>query len=102
MVEGCETGLQLIDGLKAELGDYYLWWATRADLNRRLGRWDDAAEAYREALRRVSNGAGNNDFCGGASIKPKPRPPVIHRFLSRGHLKPWPARAAIAAGAFAD
>jgi RNA polymerase sigma-70 factor (ECF subfamily) len=57
MVEGCEAGLRLIDALKAELGDYYLWWAARADLNRRLKRWDDAAQAYREALIRVANGA---------------------------------------------
>jgi RNA polymerase sigma-70 factor (ECF subfamily) len=57
MVEGCEAGLLLIDALKADLGDYYLWWATRADLNRRLKRWNDAAEAYREALIRVSNGS---------------------------------------------
>jgi RNA polymerase sigma-70 factor (ECF subfamily) len=57
MVEGCEAGLNLIDALKADLGDYYLWWATRADLDRRLQRWEEAAEAYREALSRVSNGA---------------------------------------------
>lgn len=57
MVEGCEAALRLIDGLQEDLGDYYLWWATRADLTRRLHRYDEAAEAYRQALRRVSNGA---------------------------------------------
>lgn len=50
MVEGYEAGLHLIDTLRGELGDYYLWWATRADLYRRLGRWDDAQAAYRQAL----------------------------------------------------
>jgi RNA polymerase sigma-70 factor (ECF subfamily) len=57
MVEGCEAALRLTDTLKDELGDYYLWWATRADLTRRLNRLDEAAEAYRQALSRVSNGA---------------------------------------------
>jgi RNA polymerase sigma-70 factor, ECF subfamily len=57
MVEGCEAALHLIDALQGDLGDYYLWWATRADLTRRLRRFDEAAEAYRQALSRVSNGA---------------------------------------------
>ena len=57
MVEGCEAALRLTDALKDDLGDYYLWWATRADFARRLNRLEEAAEAYREALSRVSNGA---------------------------------------------
>jgi RNA polymerase sigma-70 factor, ECF subfamily len=57
MVDGCERALQLIDALKDDLGDYYLWWATRADFFRRLNRFEEAAAAYREALNRVSNGA---------------------------------------------
>jgi len=57
MVEGCEAALRLTDALQGDLGDYYLWWATRADLTRRLRRYDEAAEAYRQALSRVSNGA---------------------------------------------
>jgi RNA polymerase sigma-70 factor, ECF subfamily len=57
MVEGCEAALRLIDALREDLSDYYLWWAARADFARRLNRVDEAAEAYREALSRVSNGA---------------------------------------------
>jgi RNA polymerase sigma-70 factor (ECF subfamily) len=52
MADGPEQGLQLIDSLhaRAELQDYYLLWAARADLLRRLKRWEDAAASYREAL----------------------------------------------------
>jgi RNA polymerase sigma-70 factor, ECF subfamily len=57
MVEGCEAALRLTDALREDLSDYYLWWATRADFARRLNRLDEAGEAYREALARVSNGA---------------------------------------------
>lgn len=57
MVEGCEAALRMTDALREDLGDYYLWWATRADFARRLNRLDEAREAYREALARVSNGA---------------------------------------------
>jgi RNA polymerase sigma-70 factor (ECF subfamily) len=57
MVEGCEAALHVIDALREDLSDYYLWWATRADFARRLNRLDEAGEAYREALSRVSNGA---------------------------------------------
>lgn len=48
MAEGPERGLQLIDGL--ELGRYHLFHSARADLMRRLGRYEEAAGAYREAL----------------------------------------------------
>jgi RNA polymerase sigma-70 factor, ECF subfamily len=52
MADGPEQGLLLIDSLHArgELGDYYLLWAARADLLRRLERWEEAAVSYREAL----------------------------------------------------
>ncbi|HUH64383.1 MAG TPA: RNA polymerase sigma factor, partial [Terracidiphilus sp.] len=48
MASGCEAGLQLIDELegRGELRGYYLLPAARADLLRRLGRWDAAAQAY--------------------------------------------------------
>jgi RNA polymerase sigma-70 factor (ECF subfamily) len=46
--DGPEAGLALMDGL--ELDAYHLWHAARADLLRRLGRFDAAAAAYRAAL----------------------------------------------------
>ena len=52
-----ENGLRLLDTLESEgqLDDYYLLPATHADLLRRLGRWPEAAEAYRRALVIVGN-----------------------------------------------
>jgi RNA polymerase sigma-70 factor, ECF subfamily len=52
MSEGLERGLTLVDALDASgrLPRYALLAATRADLLRRLGRADEAASAYREAL----------------------------------------------------
>jgi RNA polymerase sigma-70 factor (ECF subfamily) len=48
MAYGPERGLELIDGV--ELPGYHLLHAARADLLRRLGRLEEAAAAYREAL----------------------------------------------------
>lgn len=47
------AGLALIDALldRGELVDYHRAHAVRADLNRRLGRIDEAAASYRRALR---------------------------------------------------
>ena len=52
MANGPERGLQIIDSIRArgELEDYHLLWAARADLLRRLGRWREAADSYRDAL----------------------------------------------------
>ena len=52
MAKGPAAGLELVEGLSASgaLSGYYLLPATRADLLRRLGRWEEAAESYREAL----------------------------------------------------
>jgi RNA polymerase sigma-70 factor, ECF subfamily len=52
MADGPAAGLALVDTLAGSeaLEGYHLLPATRADLLRRLGRTDDAAEAYREAL----------------------------------------------------
>jgi RNA polymerase sigma-70 factor (ECF subfamily) len=52
MAEGPEAGLELVSRLQAsgELPGYHLLPATRADLLRRLGRDQEAAAAYREAL----------------------------------------------------
>jgi RNA polymerase sigma-70 factor (ECF subfamily) len=52
MRDGPAAGLALVDAIleRGGLGEYYLAHATRADLNRRLGRVEDAREAYRRAL----------------------------------------------------
>jgi RNA polymerase sigma-70 factor (ECF subfamily) len=52
MAEGPDVGLAMITPLETDpsLERYHLLPATRADLLRRLGRHDDAAIAYREAL----------------------------------------------------
>jgi RNA polymerase sigma-70 factor, ECF subfamily len=47
-VEGPDTALTLVDGL--DLGGYYLFYAIRADLLRRLGRKAEAALAYEAAI----------------------------------------------------
>ena len=49
-----QRGLELIDGL-GELDGYAYLHAARADLLRRLGRADDAAESYRRALTLTEN-----------------------------------------------
>jgi len=52
MAQGPERGLAVVAALDAtgELAGYHLLPATRADLLRRLGRFDEAADAYRAAL----------------------------------------------------
>jgi RNA polymerase sigma-70 factor (ECF subfamily) len=57
MRDGPLAALPLIDELAAtrELRDYHLLPAARADLLRRLGRYREAIDAYREALALVGN-----------------------------------------------
>ena len=57
MAEGPEHGLRLLDALetKGRFHDYHLLPAARADLLRRIERWSEAAEAYRQALAMVEN-----------------------------------------------
>ncbi|GAA4733997.1 RNA polymerase sigma factor [Phytohabitans rumicis] len=57
MVDGPATGLALLDELVDDrrLAGYHLLPAARADLLRRLGRRDEAVEAYRQALELVGN-----------------------------------------------
>lgn len=52
-----EEGLALLDELeeRGELSEFHLLPAARADLLRRLGKLDDAAEAYRRALTLATN-----------------------------------------------
>jgi RNA polymerase sigma-70 factor, ECF subfamily len=57
MADGPAVGLALIERLarSGELDGYYLLHSARADLLRRLGRWDAAAVSYRRALGSVTN-----------------------------------------------
>jgi RNA polymerase sigma-70 factor (ECF subfamily) len=59
MTEGPERGLALIDALDArgELADYHWVPAARADLLARLGRGDEAAQAYDRAIALATNDA---------------------------------------------
>ena len=59
MSEGAERGLALIDSLLArgELENYQLVYSARADLLRRLGRWEEALDAYGSALALTSQGS---------------------------------------------
>ncbi len=52
-VEGPGAGLRLVDDL--DLDGYYLFYAIRADLLRRLGRESEAATAYEAAITRTDN-----------------------------------------------
>ncbi len=57
MAEGPSSALALIAALETQgdLAGYHLLPAARADLLRREGRWNEAAEAYRQALSLVAN-----------------------------------------------
>jgi RNA polymerase sigma-70 factor, ECF subfamily len=55
MAEGPARGLELVQGLGGELDGYHLFHAARADLLRRLGRSDEAADAYRRAAALAAN-----------------------------------------------
>ena len=50
MAEGAEVGLQLLLRLEAQAGDFYPYHAARADLLRRTGQREAAADAYTRAL----------------------------------------------------
>jgi RNA polymerase sigma-70 factor, ECF subfamily len=58
MADGPAAGLALVDDLATggSLDAYFLLPATRADLLRRLGRREEAAASYRDALRMVATG----------------------------------------------
>jgi len=58
MARGPAAGLRLVEelGESGALAEHHLYWSARADLLRRLGRQDEAAAAYAEALRRVAVG----------------------------------------------
>jgi RNA polymerase sigma-70 factor (ECF subfamily) len=48
-VEGPEAGLRIVAQLSASLGNFRYWHSTKADLLRRLGRFDEARDAYLQA-----------------------------------------------------
>lgn len=57
MAQGLEPALEIIDKLAAgnDLENYHLLHATRADLLRRLGSYEDAAKSYARALELATN-----------------------------------------------
>lgn len=57
MSEGPERGLKLIEaaGATGDLDNYYLYHSSKADLLRRLKRFDEAATAYTRALQLTDN-----------------------------------------------
>jgi RNA polymerase sigma-70 factor (ECF subfamily) len=59
MSQGPAEGLRLLDALEERkvLPDYYLLPSARADLLRRMKRWEEAETAYEQALSLTSNGA---------------------------------------------
>lgn len=56
-LDGPHVALALVDELAAPLASYHAFHATRADLLRRLGRSDDAREAYDRAIHLTGNAA---------------------------------------------
>ena len=64
MLRGPADGLALIDELAPALDGYHLLHSTRAELLRRLGSADDAAQAYRRALELAPREA-ERDFLAG-------------------------------------
>jgi RNA polymerase sigma-70 factor (ECF subfamily) len=56
MASGAAEGLRMIESIRVrnDLDGYHLMWAARADLLRRLERWDEAADSYRQALALVT------------------------------------------------
>jgi RNA polymerase sigma-70 factor, ECF subfamily len=55
MVESPEAALVLLDAIAVDLDNYHLFHATRADLFRRSGAIEAAAQSYRQALTLVTN-----------------------------------------------
>ncbi|WP_341530239.1 RNA polymerase sigma factor [Nostoc sp. UHCC 0302] len=55
MVDSPQTALGLIDGLASQLDGYHLFYAARAELLRRIGAYQEAAQSYTLALALVTN-----------------------------------------------
>ena len=56
-LDGPEVALALVDRLADVLGEYHLYYATRADLLRRLGRAAESRAAYDRAIELAGNSA---------------------------------------------
>ena len=54
-VAGPVPAMEELDALRQELDGYHLYWATRAELLRRFGRLDEAADADRRAIELTDN-----------------------------------------------
>lgn len=55
MVDSPQTAIELMDALTTELDAYHLFHAARADLLRRVGDSEAAAQSYTRALSIVTN-----------------------------------------------
>ena len=70
-VAGPVPAMEELDALRAELDGYHLYWATRAELLRRFGRLDEAADADRRAIELTDNPSER------ALLETRLEPPVI-------------------------
>ncbi len=68
-VDGPAAALALVDALALE--GYHPWWATRGDLLERLGRREEAAEAFARAAEMTENEAERRYLEGRARFRPK-------------------------------
>ena len=76
-VDGPAVALDLVDGLApANLGGYYLFYAVRADLLRRLGRTAEAGAAYETAIAQAGNSAERGYLTQAKERLPRDQPPV--------------------------
>jgi RNA polymerase sigma-70 factor (ECF subfamily) len=85
MADGPAAGLELVDALGGEPAGYHLLPATRADLLRRLGRYGDAADAYRDALRLTGTDAERR-FLTRRLAEVSPPPPLASTGTPAGRL----------------
>jgi RNA polymerase sigma-70 factor (ECF subfamily) len=56
-LDGPDVALAIVDRLEDDLGGYHAYFATRAELLRRLGRGQDARAAYDRAIELAGNTA---------------------------------------------
>jgi RNA polymerase sigma-70 factor (ECF subfamily) len=80
MAEGPERGLHLLDGMeeRGALREYHLLPAARADLLRRLGRWEESIAYYARAIAMAGN-APEKRFLERALAEAKRRAPSGYR-----------------------
>ncbi len=67
-LEGAEKALRLVEEL--DLQRYHLWHAVRADLLRRVERFEESEEAYKLAIEKCENGKERDSWRrGGESLR---------------------------------